>query len=153
MGDDGSNGIKSDVATLNNNAVGGFNALVQIGIALLNRLDHIIHQNESILCNLRTSNDLACRRLQRLNVLRELAEHQSTSISHLDAVYELVHGTEAMMVERRGDELAKIERCCPAPQPKPESCPDACPEPNFLPVQPNLDSFKPVTIQVPETTK
>jgi hypothetical protein len=141
--------IRFELAVLNNNVVAGFGALVQLGLANLNRLDHMIEQNDAIICNLAATNTLLCRQLQHLRAIENMEAREVALLAHIDAINELVHGNEAIEVQRRDELKHQLERCCPPPKQEPEPCPEPCPVPRFDPRKPDLSDFKPETLRVP----
>lgn len=141
--------INVQLAVLNNNVVEGFTALVQLGLATLNRLDHIVDQNDTIICGIAAADTILCRQLQHLRAIESVETRGTALIAHIDAVTELVHGDQAMEVERRNELKAQMEKCCPPPKPEAEPCPDPCPVPKYQPRKPDLSGFKPEKLPVP----
>jgi hypothetical protein len=102
-----------------------------------------VEQNQTIVCWLKTADDLLCR---ILHVLQSDTAIQTTirdAVVDLDAVIDLVHAREALEVERLGKLKRQIEVCCPPEQPKPEKCFDPCREPALGDYQPKGSDWTP----------
>ncbi len=109
-----------------------------------NLLDFNRLQNDTMICWLTTIADLLCRMLHRLNTQVQLQTAIEDEIREVRDILELVHGTETVEVEKQRELQARLDECCPKPQPEPEKCYDPCRTPIFKPYDPRPGDFKPL---------
>jgi hypothetical protein len=111
-------------------------------------LKDLVGENQTIICLLKTSNDLLCRILHELQKDTAIQTTMRDGLVALEQVLELVHARETVEVERLGLVKARLEKCCPPRVPDPEKCFDPCPETKITIYEPKGQDWTPPQNQV-----
>jgi len=110
-------------------------------------LDFHRQQFDTIICWLTSITDLLCRQLRRLNSILDVDENSLLALEILRDISQLVHGHEAVEVEKLGAIRSRLEVCCPPREPDPEPCGEPCASPKHSPSSTDIPAaipFKPL---------
>ena len=106
-------------------------------------LKDLVGENQTIICLLKTSNDLLCRILHELQKDTAIQTTMRGTLVELEQILELVHARETLEVDRLGLVKAELEKCCPPPLVEPEKCFDPCSEPKIATYEPKGQDWSP----------
>jgi hypothetical protein len=148
----------TEIATLN----GEVNALIAaeaIGFAnlssgvavVIDRVEEANHlldenrrQNDTIICWLTNIANVACEQLRVQLTQVSLQQSMEAHLRRLEAIERLVHAREYVEVLENEATNARIDKCCPAPEPDPKPCFEPCTSPRFKPFRHSDVSFTPL---------
>jgi len=106
-------------------------------------LKDLVGENQTIICLLKTSNDLLCRILHELQKDTAIQTSTRDAVIELEQILELAHARETLEVDKLGLVKAELEKCCPPPQIEPEKCFDPCAEPKIVTYEPKGQDWLP----------
>ncbi|HEY0551007.1 MAG TPA: hypothetical protein VGF13_15490 [Verrucomicrobiae bacterium] len=122
----------------------GLFAILQVELVAVELLDQNRKQNDTIICELRHSNQLLCNIMRKFGHQLRLSEATLKSALRMEGIAERAHCCEAGDYDRSLEMMKHLEECCP-PKPLPEeACPEACPAPHYRERQPGGLDWKPL---------
>jgi hypothetical protein len=122
----------------------GLFAILQVEIVALELLDQNRKQNDTIICELRHSNQLLCNIMRKFGRQLQLSEATLKSVLRIEGISERVHCCEAGDYDRGLEMMKRIEECCPPKRLPEEPCPEACPAPEYRERKPGGLDWKPL---------
>ena len=106
-------------------------------------LDHHTNQNNTIICELKNTNDLLCGITRKLTKQLDLSEQMVKSLKRVEGIAERAEPAAAGDYDRDLAVNERISECCPPPEPRPEPCPQTCPVPEPKPHRPQGQDWRP----------
>jgi hypothetical protein len=106
-------------------------------------LNHHTDQHNTIICELKNSNDLLCGITRKLTKQVTLTEELVESLDRVEGITERVHPGAAGDYDRNVELHERVSDCCPPPEPKPEPCPETCRLPEPRPYRPQGQDWRP----------
>lgn len=154
------NQMDGKVTQLNNSVQAGFTNLAQ-GLGALIQLqaqnNQLLagnnQQNETIICWLDKIAHVLCDIKRNTDKEVSLQKDMSTTLTHLDDIFELAHAREAVEVTNRYALEERIAECCPPKEERPKPCFENCIAPRLPDFKPIRTDWKPVQFEKPKEDK
>ena len=144
------NTIDNRLNTIDNHLQAGVNELANGIFAIFELLkvtnsilDHHTNQNNTIICELKNTNDLLCGITRKLTTQLDLSEQMVQSLKRVEGIAERTQPAAAGDYDRDLETNKRISECCPPPEPKPEPCPNPCAVTEPRPHRPQGQDWKP----------
>ena len=106
-------------------------------------LDHHTNQNNTIICELKNTNDLLCGITRKFTKQLDLSEEMAKSLKRVEGIAERAEPAAAGDYDRDLEINERISECCPPPETKPEPCPNPCAVSEPKPHRPQGQDWKP----------
>jgi soluble cytochrome b562 len=126
------------------NLAQGINLLIQLQAQNNDLLAANNEQNKTIICELSNIADVLCDIKRNTDKEVKLQTGISRTLTHIDDIFELANGNEAIEVANRYALEAKIAKCCPDKEEPPQPCFEECKPPKTPDYKPIKTDWKPI---------